>query len=286
MKVEEIGPAAKRELALLDSTVKLPCTVDEALTQWREYQELTRKLLDESDYQKAGDKKFKKKSAWRKYARAFNISDEVVFEHIERGPDHFPLYARVRVRATASNGRTEEADHECHVKERCCKSGCWFKHDHCDPDCDGRIHWAHPGDLPATALTRAKNRAISDLIGAGEVSAEEISDEERKEKSDNIPNNSPRIRSNSEAAVANAENAGKTSGIEITGVYLGQSPKGLKLEVGDREPEWYPKSAVISPRKWDWKEGQGVTLTIAKWLAQSKGFVDKEPLPPDDNIPY
>ena len=41
------------------------------------------------------------------------------------------------------------------------------------------MHWGHPGDVAATALTRAKNRAISDLIGAGEVSAEEIEREQQ-----------------------------------------------------------------------------------------------------------
>jgi hypothetical protein len=39
--------------------------------------------------------------------------------------------------------------------------------------CNGRLHFSHPGDVSATAFTRAKNRAISDLIGAGEISAEE-----------------------------------------------------------------------------------------------------------------
>jgi hypothetical protein len=32
----------------------------------------------------------------------------------------------------------------------------------------------HNHDIPSTAMTRAINRAVSDLIGAGEVSAEEI----------------------------------------------------------------------------------------------------------------
>ena len=159
--------------------VSLPGTVEEAVEQWTEYQKLTQKLLDPTDYQDAGGgKRFKKKSAWRKYAKAFNISDHIVTEQIERRPDGWPRWARVRVAAVAPNGRTSEADHECHISERCCPVSygeqCGKRHTHCEQECSGRSHWSHPGDIVATATTRAKNRAISDLIGAGEVSAEEM----------------------------------------------------------------------------------------------------------------
>lgn len=154
--------------------------VERAKKQWEAYQELTRSILDASDYQKIGGREFKKKSAWRKYATAFNISTEVIKEEIVRAEDGYPIYARVVVRATAPNGRYQEADHECHVTEKCCPKPCprssWQNHACCGPDCDGRRHFSHPGDIPAIATTRAKNRAISDLIGAGEVSADEMSD--------------------------------------------------------------------------------------------------------------
>ena len=169
------------ELVPITETVTLPVTVDEAVRQWEEYQDLNKRLLDPSDYQRVGDKAFKKKSAWRKYARAYNLTDRVTYEHVERFPDGFPIWARVRVQATAANGRATEADHEAHVTERCCEAARNLpcpkkppKHSHCVIGCDGRSHWSHPGDLPATALTRAKNRAIADLIGAGEISADEM----------------------------------------------------------------------------------------------------------------
>jgi hypothetical protein len=156
--------------------------VEQAIDEWERYQELTKRLLDDTDYQKIGKQRFKKKSAWRKYARAFNISCAVVSQEVARAEDGFPLFARVVVRATEPGGRWQDADQECHVQERCCPgagSGACTKvrfqwHDCCERGCDGRLHFSHPGDLPATALTRAKNRAISDLIGAGEVSAEEM----------------------------------------------------------------------------------------------------------------
>lgn len=186
MNSQQVGdPAPGTAIVTLDSTVALPVPVDMAVEQWDQYQELTRRLLNESDYQEIGQRKFKKKSAWRKYARAFNITDRVTYEEITRDEDGFPLWARIRVEAKAPNGRTAEADHECHVSERCCAAArgltCekadWNSHTCCITACDGRIHWSHPGDLPATALTRAKNRAIADLIGAGEVSAEEMTEE-------------------------------------------------------------------------------------------------------------
>lgn len=163
--------------------VALALPVQQIVQQWNDYQELTRELLVKSDYQKIGNKEFKKKSAWRKYARAFNISDRVSFEEIIRDADGFPIYARIRVEATHdASGRRAEADHECHVRERCCEAATgltcfkrdWSGHRCCLSGCNGRIHFSHPGDIPATATTRAKNRAISDLIGAGEVSAEEM----------------------------------------------------------------------------------------------------------------
>lgn len=183
--------AEARDLAPA-ATVTLPISIDEAVKQWQEYQELTKRLLDETDYQGGSDgRAYKKKSAWRKYAKAFNVADRVTFEDIQRAqpgdgsnlPPGFPIYARIRVEVKQStSGRLAEADHECHAGERCCPTAwgescpkrAWDGHYCCSRGCSGRKHWSHPGDIPATALTRAKNRAISDLIGAGEVSAEEL----------------------------------------------------------------------------------------------------------------
>ena len=152
--------------------------IDQAVAEWEQYQELTKKLLDASDYQRIGDGEFKKKSAWRKYAKAFNISCEQINEEIVRADDGYPVFARVIVRATEPGGRWQDADQECHVTEKCCAEAqgntCRKRHNHCAQGCTGRQHFSHPGDIPATAFTRAKNRAISDLIGAGEISAEEL----------------------------------------------------------------------------------------------------------------
>jgi len=155
--------------------------VEHSMREWEAYQDLTRRLLTDDDYPKIGNRKFKKKSAWRKYARAFNISCERVAEEIVRDDDGWPRFARIVVRASDPSGRYQDAEQECHVTERCCEKArgetCSNRsqyHQHCPLACNGKTHFSHPGDIAATAFTRAKNRAISDLIGAGEVSAEEM----------------------------------------------------------------------------------------------------------------
>ena len=131
----------------------LPVDVEQAIVEWKAYQELTERLIDKTDYQNIGPKRFKKKSAWRKYAKAFNLSCEIIDKIVERGEDGKIQYADFVVRATAPSGRYAEAWASCSRTERA------FSHDQ---------------DIAATAQTRAENRAISDLIGAGEVSAEEM----------------------------------------------------------------------------------------------------------------
>jgi len=134
-------------------TAMLPVDVEQAMVEWKAYQDLTERLIDKTDYQNIGPKRFKKKSAWRKYAKAFNLSCEIIDKIVERGEDGKIQYADFVVRATAPSGRYAEAWASCSRTERA------FSHDQ---------------DIAATAQTRAENRAISDLIGAGEVSAEEM----------------------------------------------------------------------------------------------------------------
>lgn len=136
--------------------------IKQQIKEWKMYQELTKALLDESDYQviptKDGVKKFKKKSAWRKYAKAFNISDKILDMNIDRNINGIVQEATVIVEVEAPNG-TKATGWGC-----CNRSEANFK----KPN----------HDIPSTAHTRAKNRAIADLIGAGEVTADEITAED------------------------------------------------------------------------------------------------------------
>lgn len=163
-------------------------TAAKALEAQQAYQELCAALLDSTDVMAIGKKEFRKKSAWRKLAVAFNVSVKQLERSVDReGGDGRILRATVVCLATAPNGREVDGMGVCDIFEKCCpgaddnSAGCKNKsqwHTHCPVGCDGRQHFSNPEhDLPATADTRAKNRACSDLFGMGEVSAEEVNQE-------------------------------------------------------------------------------------------------------------
>lgn len=139
------------------------------------YQDLVKALLDKSDYQmirtKEGMKPKKKKSAWRKLATAFNISDDIVDEKVIRDECHRIISAKFVVKATLPNGRYGMGVGDCSIYDKIKKD------DEKEPtpfELRKRFNNAEH-DVLSTAHTRAKSRAISDLVGGGEVSAEELS---------------------------------------------------------------------------------------------------------------
>lgn len=142
------------------------------------YQELVEALLDDGDYQKIQGKNAKKKSAWRKLATAFNISDDIVHHEETRDETGQIVSAKFFVKATLPNGRSSIGIGECSIYGKIrYKATAKFPADKDTPsnfELRGRYSDAEH-DVPATAHTRAKSRAIADLIGAGEVSAEELS---------------------------------------------------------------------------------------------------------------
>jgi hypothetical protein len=148
---------ATRELTDV-SIIRPVASADEVLSAWRQFQELKRSLLTIEDYQDIQGKPRIKKSGWRKIAAAFGISDQIVREErreIDGGSAGGRYFVwEITVRAVAPNGRYSDAVGSCASNER------RFAHlDH---------------DVRAIANTRAKNRAIADLVGGGEVSAEEL----------------------------------------------------------------------------------------------------------------
>lgn len=113
-------------------------------------------LIGPNDVQQEGGRTFKKKSAWRKLARHFRISTSVV--GIDRAYEADDFIATITVRATAPWGQYTEAVGSCSTSEA-----------------TGR-RVITVADAIATAETRATNRATSNLIAMGEVSAEEMGD--------------------------------------------------------------------------------------------------------------
>jgi len=180
------------EVAVVESTAPTSIVhqfdivdVDAAEAFMDNFLELVERLLDETDYQQIGDKKAKKKSAWRKLATAFNISDEIINEEITRDDTGQIVSAKYHVKATLPNGRSATSVGSCSIYDKIRYRGTpKYPADKETPSnfiLRGRFSNAEH-DVPSTAHTRAKSRAISDLIGAGEVSAEEMGAEKKSVK--------------------------------------------------------------------------------------------------------
>lgn len=153
-------PVVTRDIALRPSRDPLvPIDPDQVVASMEAYQQMLPRLLDSSDFQDAGGgKRFVTRSGWRKIARAFNLSIVLVSHRVERDMNDDPLRAEVVVRAIAPNGQCQDGDGYCDAKESRFRGNAQ-KLEH---------------DLRATATTRAKSRAIADLVGMGDVSAEEV----------------------------------------------------------------------------------------------------------------
>jgi hypothetical protein len=139
-------------------------------------------------------KPFRKKGYWRAIALAFHLEVELVEERREvsgrfqDGRDNFGWV--VSYVAKNPSGRRQPGDGSCfavekgrrfkcpHPQKEGSKRSLHFPHNTC-PDFDPDFQWrALPGDatehnVRSHAHTRAYNRAVSNLVGFGEVSAEE-----------------------------------------------------------------------------------------------------------------
>lgn len=153
------GHVAAREVRM---EVIRPLNPAQVVESMREHQTLLEAILDASDWQgnPGATGSFVKKSGWRKVALAYNLTLERVGEEVERRHDGMPVRATFTARAIAPNGRGVEATGHCSFDESRFSGP------------RGNVTKLE-NDLRATAETRAKNRAISDLIGMGKVSAEE-----------------------------------------------------------------------------------------------------------------
>lgn len=121
---------------------------------------LKNELIDpETDYMLIKGKKFMLKSGWRKFIEGFRISIDIISVKVYKlGND---VVAEYRVKVVTPFGQFAVADG---TKS---KSEYWSKKN--ENYGSYNLH-----NLKATARTRAINIAVSDLVGHGEVSAEEV----------------------------------------------------------------------------------------------------------------
>lgn len=167
-------PEIENEIAVVEDTTAVSpinqldlVDIDYAVKAQKNFEALVEELLDKkTDYQSGK----KKKSAWRKLARAFNISDEKICSKIIRDDDHQIISAYFEVKAILPNGRYGIGIGDCSIFDKINNNDTEMP-----SKFELRKRFTNPEhDVVSTAHTRAKSRAIADLIGAGEVSAEEL----------------------------------------------------------------------------------------------------------------
>lgn len=158
------GVFMTNEITGIESIVTLPMAKDQIIERFKAIQSLKMAILDDSDMIKIGNKPYVLKSGWRKLEFALNLTDTIMREEKEVA-DGITTW-RIQVKVIAPNGRAVMGIGACSSNER------KFQH----PD----------HDVYAMSHTRAKNRAISDMCGLGEVSAEEMT-AETEERQEIIP---------------------------------------------------------------------------------------------------
>lgn len=154
------------DLVPVAPSVLLPASVEDAKRAMRAYQDTITAILEPTDWQGPPNQpgSFLKKSAWRKIAKGYGLSITLVSQDVERDENGAPHYASAVMRASHPNGQHMDGVGYCSADETRFRSA------------SGRQKLEN--DLRATAATRATSRAISDLVGYGQVSAEEVSGED------------------------------------------------------------------------------------------------------------
>jgi len=149
--------------------------MDQALAAFKEFNRFKSNVLTDDDYlfigidgkptskEKAVGQHIKK-SGWRKLALIFNLSIEILdaYRSVYRDEEGEYYVWTYRVRAKAPNGRFQDAE------------GAATSRDPFFSKRGGERITPNEANIKMKAETVAVNRAISSLVGGGEISAEEI----------------------------------------------------------------------------------------------------------------
>jgi hypothetical protein len=156
--------------------------IADAIRDYKRLQEELDKALPDCMVTIQGSK-FRKKNYWRAVATAFSLSLDLVEERSELDALGTLAAWHVVYRATAPNGRTAIGDGSCSYMEKVVyRSKGRGRSRVYERDTDGRRlvdeektqEAASSHNIRGHAHTRAANRAISNLVGFGEVSADEL----------------------------------------------------------------------------------------------------------------
>ena len=133
----------------------LNTNIENAKKMLETFKKIKKEILTSDDFVTVEGRTYIKRSGWKKIAMVFNISTRIIDIHRERFADNYI----VAVKAEAVMGDKVAQDvGACSSEE--------FDH-------YSNLHTTEH-NIEATAVTRAIDRAISDVIGIGELSAEEI----------------------------------------------------------------------------------------------------------------
>lgn len=152
------------ELVALDAgeVTIMPASASQLEANVQQYQEMSKTLdrLMPDQIMMVGDKLYRKKGYWRAIAQGFSLVLELLNETRHELDNDFGY--TVTYRATdPRTGRYCDGDGACYASEKAQRHG----------GIGGTEH-----NVRAHAHTRAKNRAIADLVAFGEVSADELQD--------------------------------------------------------------------------------------------------------------
>jgi hypothetical protein len=191
-KEKERREKEREEVKKVEAIVEAPqivvprVDVETVIEHFNRFQELKSRVLRDEDYLFVGpdgrptDKgkhvsEHIKKTGWSKLALIFNLNVEILKREKMWGEDKNGKYYvwTYHVRATAPNGRYQDAEGACSSRDP-------FYAKRYDPKTKEE-RWIEPDEknIMLKAQTVAFNRAVSFLIGGGELSAEEVAYEEK-----------------------------------------------------------------------------------------------------------
>ncbi len=151
----EIVQSAQTQIQPEPMTNLVDADVESAKKAMQKFLQLKNQVLDHNDFVDIAGKAYIKRSGWRKIALAFNISTDII--EVQRIKEGDTMIVYTKAKATAPNGRYAIGTAVCDSTEF--ETG----------KLKGTLH-----NIETKSATRAINRAISDLVGGGEVSAEEV----------------------------------------------------------------------------------------------------------------
>ncbi len=238
----------KKEIIVLPEQADravVPINVDDLVAMVDAFDKFKSKVLKSTDFwiDTRENKKRVKKSGWLKYALACNVNLEKVDEReVDKetppGSGNWVTIYHFDYRAIAQSGRFAEASGSASTSER--------------KESDKMIH-----DTRSLAQTRALNRAISNLIGGGEVSAEEVRGASRRrvesdQKTVNKPPKRPKTRKTRAKAkpeVPEEPEELKPLPIEAAVLKVRKVFEVNALDIGDFTIFQYEKTVTVKPPK-------------------------------------